>query len=106
MYTLASTLTLFKEATDIEAIASIQLPTFPQENLLRPTTWETLTSLSQVVKDVRVLKQSRSKYQRSLALNRALGSLTNILNNPDKLLEAERGLIIDIAKTWRLIQKD
>ncbi|BAZ10653.1 ATPase [Calothrix sp. NIES-4071] len=101
MYTLASTLTLFKEAKDIQTIASIQLPVFPQENLLRPTTWETLTSLSQVVENVRVLKQSYSKYQRSLALNRALGLLTNILNSPDILPEAERGLILDIAQTWK-----
>ena len=101
MYTLALTLTLFKKATEIEAIASIQIPTFPQENLLRPTTWETLISLRQVVENVRLLEQSRSRYQRSLSLNRALGSLTNILNHPDILPEAERGLIVDIAETWK-----
>ncbi len=101
MYTLASTLTLFFEATEIEAIASIQLPAFPQENLLRPTTWETLISLSQVVENVRLLEQSSSRYQRSLALNRALGSLTNILNHPEILPEAERGLIVNIAQTWK-----
>ncbi|WP_414621742.1 ATP-binding protein [Calothrix sp. CCY 0018] len=101
MYTLAFTLTLFKKTKDIKTIASIQLPTFPQENLLRPTTWETLTFLSQVVENTRVLEKSRSKYQRSSALNRALGSLTNILNHPDILPEAERGLILDIAQTWK-----
>ncbi len=101
MYTLASTLTLFKKAKQIVAIASIQLPTFPQENLLRPNTWETLISLSQVVENVRILEQSRSRYQRSLALNRALGSLTNILNHPEILPEAERALIVDIAETWK-----
>lgn len=101
MYTLALTLTLFKEAKEIEAIVSIQLPAFPQENLLRPTTWETLISLSQVVENVRLLEQTRSRYQRSSALNRSLGALTNILNHPDILPEAERGLIVDIAQTWK-----
>lgn len=100
MYILASTLSIFFKAEDIKTIASIQLPTFPQENLLRPTTWEALTSLSQVVENVRLLEQSHSRYQRSLALNRALGSLTNIINHADILSEAERGLIILIAKIW------
>lgn len=101
MYTLALTLTDFKTAKDIKNIASIQLPTFPQENLLRPTTWKTLTFLSQVVENARVLEKSRSKYQRSLALNRALGLLTNILNDHNILPEAERGLILDITQAWK-----
>ncbi|WP_243902453.1 ATP-binding protein [Aetokthonos hydrillicola] len=100
MYTLVSILNIFKKAKEIEGIVSIQLPPFPQENLLRPTTWETLESLSQVVKNVRLLEQTRSRYQRSSALNRSLGALTNILENKDSLPEAERGLIVDIAKTW------
>jgi AAA+ ATPase superfamily predicted ATPase len=101
MYTLAQTLAAFHEAKEPISIAAVQLPTFPAEPLLRPVTWSTVTSLRRVVEDVQFFNRSVSRSAKSLALNRALGELTNILNQANTLPQAERGLIIDIAQTWK-----
>ncbi|NMF63500.1 AAA family ATPase [Brasilonema octagenarum] len=101
MFTLAQTLAAFNKANKPNTIATVKIPPFPQEPLLRPITWQTLTSLRSVVENAKIIQRSQSAYQRSLALNRALGELTEILNNADTLPQAERWLIIDIAQTWR-----
>ncbi|PHK38601.1 ATPase [Nostoc linckia z15] len=101
MYTLAQTLATFHKAKKPSSIAAIQLPSFPQEPLLRPDTWEVLTHLRRVVEDVQFVERSVSRLAKSLALNRALGELTKILNQADTLPQAEQGLIIDIAQTWQ-----
>jgi hypothetical protein len=101
MFTLAQTLAAFNEANKPDEIATVQIPPFPQEPLLRPVTWQTLTSLRSVVENAKITQRSQSPYQRSSALNRALGELTVILDNADTLPQAERGLIVDIAQTWR-----
>ncbi|WP_026082487.1 AAA family ATPase [Mastigocladopsis repens] len=101
MFTLAQTLAAFNKAKEPDAIATVEIPPFPQEPLLRPVTWQTLTSLRCVVENAEIIQRSQSAYQRSSALNRALGELTEILDNPDTLPQAERGLIVDIAQTWK-----
>jgi hypothetical protein len=101
MFTLAQTLAAFDKAQKPDAIATVEIPPFPQEPLLRPLTWQTLTSLRSVVENAEIIQRSQSAYQRSSALNRALGELTEILDNPDTLPQAEGGLIVDIARTWR-----
>ena len=101
MYTLAQTLAVFDKAQTSASIAAIQVPPFPQEPLLRPITWKILANLRRVVEDVQFVERSVSRSARSLALNRALGELTNILNQTYTLPQAERGLIIYIAQTWK-----
>ncbi|MFW9260650.1 AAA family ATPase, partial [Nostoc sp. CALU 546] len=101
MYTLAQTLAAFDKAQKPASIAAIQVPPFPQEPLLRPITWKVLNNLRRVVEDVQFVNRSVSRSARSLALNRALGELTNILNQANTLPQAEQGLIIDIAETWK-----
>ncbi|MEH2225553.1 ATP-binding protein [Nostoc sp.] len=101
MYILAQTLTAFQKAQTSASIVAIQVPPFPQEPLLRPVTWKVLANLRRVVEDVQFVNRSISRSARSLALNRALGELTKILNQADTLPQAEQGLIIDIAETWK-----
>uniref|UniRef100_UPI0026083AB3 AAA family ATPase n=1 Tax=uncultured Nostoc sp. TaxID=340711 RepID=UPI0026083AB3 len=101
MYTLAQTLAVFDKAQTSASIAAIQVPPFPQEPLLRPITWKVLASLRRVVEDVQFVERNVSRSARSLALNRALGELTNILNQAHTLPQAEQGLIIGIAQTWK-----
>ncbi|MDF5708393.1 MAG: ATP-binding protein [Nostoc sp. S4] len=101
IYTLAQTLATFQKAKKLAAIATLQVPNFPQEPLLRPNTWKVLISLRQVVEDIDLVEYSLSSAVRSLAFNRALGELTNTLNKVDTLPKAEQGLIIDIAQTWK-----
>ncbi|MBN3894936.1 MAG: helix-turn-helix domain-containing protein, partial [Nostoc sp. NOS(2021)] len=101
IYTLAQTLAAFNKAQKPASIAAIQVPPFPQEPLLRPITWKVLANLRRVVEDVQFVNRSVSRSARSLALNRALGELTKILNQADTLPQAEQGLIIDIAQTWK-----
>ncbi|MBR8840055.1 MAG: ATP-binding protein [Stigonema ocellatum SAG 48.90 = DSM 106950] len=101
MFTLAQTLTFFKYTNKPATIAALKLPTFPNEPLLRPTTWQALLSLRRVIEDVQTVERSVSRSARAFALSRALGELTNILNHTEDLPQAEQGLIIDIAETWK-----
>ncbi|MEH2451130.1 ATP-binding protein, partial [Nostoc sp.] len=101
MFTLAQTLATFDKAQKPASIAAIQVPLFPQEPLFRPVSWKVLANLRQVVEDVQFIERSVSRSARSLALNRALGKLTKILNQADTLPQAEQGLIIHIAQTWK-----
>ena len=108
MYALAKTLTVFHKAENVDDISRLSLKTFnvtslqsSQETLLRPRTWEAIYSLDRVVEDIQLVQRSVSRGTRAFALNRAQGELTNILNNPEILPQAERGLIIDIAETWQ-----
>ncbi|NEQ69392.1 MAG: ATP-binding protein [Symploca sp. SIO2D2] len=81
--------------------ATIQLRAFLQKPLLHPTTWQAIASLGKVIEDIQVIERSVSYAASSLALNRALGELKDILNNQDTLPKAEKDLIIDIAETWQ-----
>ncbi|MUG99361.1 ATP-binding protein [Scytonema sp. UIC 10036] len=101
MFTLAQTLAALYRAREPATIAALQIPTFPQEPLLRPRTWQALTSLHRVIEDTQVVLHSVSRAARSLALNRAQGELKNVLDNANTLAQAEQGLIVDIAETWK-----
>jgi AAA+ ATPase superfamily predicted ATPase len=102
MFTLAQTLTAFHDAKDPVAIATLQAPTFAKEPLLRPATWKAIASLHRVVEEVQVIQQQTvGRFFRRSSLNRALGELTNILDKSNTLSEAEQGLIVDIAQTWK-----
>ena len=101
VYTLANTLAIFKPVTELNQIASLDVPAFPQDNLLRPVTWETLNNLRRVVEEVKTIKNSVSHTTKALALNRAIGELTTILDAPEIIPEAERELIIEIAQNWK-----
>ena len=105
MYTLAQHLGVFHHAKDFDDIVNIKSTSPYQggdtEGVLRPNTWQAIFSLHRVVEDAQLVKRSVSRTTRSFTLNRAQGELTNILNNSQTLPEAERGIIIDIAKTWQ-----
>ena len=99
MFTLAQTLATFHFAKEPANIAALQVPASPQTPLLRPATWEMITSLGRVVEDVQVVQRRASHSVRAFA--RAQGELKNILDKADTLPEAEQGLIVDIAQTWQ-----
>ncbi len=101
MFTLAQTLAALYQAKEPATITALQLPTFPQEPLLRPTTWQALTSLRHVIEDTQVVLRSVSRAARSFALNRAQGELKKVLDNAKTIPQAEQGLIVDIAQTWK-----
>ena len=101
VYILAKTLAIFHPVQKLEQIASLEIPVFPQDNLLRPITWKTLTNLRRVVKDIETIQNSVSRTTKALASNRAIGELTSTLNNSQTIPEAERELIVDIAQNWK-----
>ncbi|QSJ15418.1 ATP-binding protein [Nostoc sp. UHCC 0702] len=101
MYILAQTLATFYKAKQLAAVATLEVPAFPQEPFLRPNVWNALISLRQVVENIQLLERSLSGTAKSLAFSHSLGKLTNILNTADTLPQAERGLIINIAQTWK-----
>ena len=101
VYTLAKTLAVFQPATELNQIAGLNVPVSPQDNLLRPDTWQVLSSLVQVVEDIKSIQHSVSRTAKAFALNRAIGELTGIINTPNILPEAERELIVEIAQNWK-----
>jgi hypothetical protein len=122
MYTLAHTLAIFHQTKDFSAIANINNPSpnlsptgrealiSPPSlrgkgvgglGLLRPNTWQAINSCDRVIADAKVIQNSTSRASRAFALNRAIGELLQILDNPETIPEAERYLIIDIATTWK-----
>ncbi|MBP0022029.1 MAG: AAA family ATPase, partial [Cyanobacteria bacterium SBLK] len=100
MYVLAETLHRFTQSETPAQIAQTQLLDFPRENLLRPNTWQALDALRRVIEDTQLVQKSTSHTTRSLALNRSQGELKQILDTPENLPEAERELILDIARSW------
>ncbi|MBD1815126.1 ATP-binding protein [Microcoleus vaginatus DQ-U2] len=100
MFSLAQILTDFHQTAELAEIASLKLPASPNPPLLRGTTWEAIASLRRVIADVQVVQNSVSRSAPSLALNRALGELANILNQTDIISNSERNLIIKIVKKW------
>nr|WP_293110010.1 AAA-like domain-containing protein [Okeania sp. SIO2F4] len=101
MFLLAQTLTQFRLATSPYTIVEIQIPNFPPEPHLRPTTWEALKGLGRVVEDTQLILKATSKSAPAFALARAIGQLKEILDNADALPQSERGLIVRIAQTWQ-----
>jgi hypothetical protein len=101
MFTLAQILATFHHAEEPTTIAALQIPAFPEKPLLRPVTWEMIASLRRVVEDVQLVQGSVSRSAKAFALGRALGELTEILENANTLPQAEQSLIVDIAKTWQ-----
>ncbi|MEM8640465.1 MAG: AAA-like domain-containing protein [Cyanobacteria bacterium P01_G01_bin.54] len=104
MYILAETLDLCTQAQEFNQIHPLQLPPCPEPDpskRLRQESWPALEAFHRVTQDAQLIHQSRSKATQAQALARAQGELQQILDNQDQLPQAEGGLIIDIATTWR-----
>ncbi|PSR18374.1 ATP-binding protein [filamentous cyanobacterium CCP3] len=101
MHGLASLLALFDAAETAEQIAAIELPNLPQDRTLRPQTWDAIRRFYHVISDTKTAQDSASRAARAFATNRALGELQRIIENEADLPEAERSLVIEIAKTWQ-----
>ena len=72
----------------------LKLPPLATEPLLRST-------LQQIIADAKTVQDNPSQTARSLAVNRAIGEVKNILDNIETIPQAERELIKDIAQTWQ-----
>ncbi len=101
MQQLASCLALALSAqqlNDASLVAGLGIPSSP---LLRADTWPAILQLRSIVGDAQIIYQSYSRSARSLALNRALGEITDLLKARDKIPQAERALIVAIAESWQ-----
>lgn len=101
MLLLATILDRSSSVSDLSAIAALNLPPTPHPPLLRPETWSAIDALRRASEDIRVVCNAASRTARAFASNRALGDLNAILETPEVLPIAERGLILAIAQTWR-----
>ncbi|MEM9272575.1 MAG: ATP-binding protein [Cyanobacteria bacterium P01_F01_bin.143] len=101
LFILSQNLANFQQAEEVKNIANLTITDFPTENLLRPNTWEVMNSLRRVVDDLKLIQQSASRVTKSLAYSRAIGELTEIIDNKANIPEAERELIVDIAINWK-----
>ncbi len=101
MYQLASSLSCCQQARNPDTIKITYLPAFEAKVFLRPTTWQAIRAFDRVIQDTKLVSYSVGKATRSLALNRAIGELTQIIKNKSQLPDAERGLVVNVARTWK-----
>ncbi|WP_160148442.1 ATP-binding protein [[Leptolyngbya] sp. PCC 7376] len=101
VYNLVYCIKLCRYARQPEQIASLQLAAFLTKKSLYSSTWDVIYALERVIKDTQLFLYGIGNQTRSLALNRAIGELTKIIQTKDQLPSAERNLVIEIAQTWR-----
>ena len=101
LHILAKILEAFLQTKEIKDIANLEIPNFPTENLLRPTTWQSMNSLRRVVEEIKLIQHSTSRNTKSFAYSRAIGELAEVIDNRANIPAAERELIVDIAQTWK-----
>ena len=101
MYQLATCLFLASTAKQLNDDRLVNVLTIPTSPLLRSDTWPAISRLRSVVDDAQIIYQSYSRSARSLALNRALGKLTEITQRIDSVPQAERKLVASIAESWQ-----
>ncbi len=89
------------QVSDLQQIATLNLPPTPYSPLLRPESWNAIAAIRRASEDIRVVCNAASRTARAFASNRALGDLNSILEAPYQLPKAERDLILSIARTWR-----
>ncbi|WP_138497469.1 helix-turn-helix domain-containing protein [Nostoc sp. PA-18-2419] len=106
MYILTQTLFNFDRAKNLNNIATLQIPNFPIERLLRPKTWKAIASLRRVAEDIKVIRDSSSRSARAFALSRAIGELKSLRDKYYILPELERELINKIAINWSVALMD
>jgi len=100
MRDLSQTLLVCAAAESPTGIAALDLPDTPGE-AVRPSAWQAVGRLKDVVRDVATVQHAASRAARAVALNRALGTLTNLIENTDRLPGAECGILCGIADRWR-----
>ena len=98
---LAQALDSFQDATDLNTIACKTPIPIADSPWLRPASWDAIACLNRTVEDAQLVQRSSSDEIRSLALDRALSELKYILSQPETLPQAERALILKIARTWQ-----
>ena len=92
-----------EQLNDSSLSTGLSIPKFA---LLRAETWPTISRFRSVVDDAQIIYQSYSRSARSLALNRALGTLTETIKTAHRIPLAERQLIMDIAYSWQKMLLD
>jgi hypothetical protein len=106
LFLITLTLSTFDSARNVRDIATLELPAFPKEPLLRPATWEALTSLRRIAEDIQVIQHSLSRSARAFALSRAIGELKKLRDKPYAFPELERELIKTIVWNWTVALLD
>jgi hypothetical protein len=106
LFLITLTLSTFDSARNVRDIATLELPAFPKEPLLRPATWEALTSLRRIAEDIQVIQHSLSRSARAFALTRAIGELKKLRDKPYAFPELERELIKTIVWNWTVALLD
>jgi hypothetical protein len=106
MLLISLTLSTFNSARNVRDIATLELPAFPKEPLLRPATWEALTSLRRIAEDIQIIQHSLSHSARAFALSRAIGELKKFRDKPYAFPELERELIKTIVWNWTVALLD
>jgi hypothetical protein len=85
----------------VSGIAEISLSLIPDTPHLHPESWPIIAGFQQVITNIQIVKTSNSRYNKSLALNRALGQLDKIIKQSNQIITAEKDLMIKIATDWQ-----
>jgi len=108
-YCLAATLERAQSIKEFSGLAALgqdedflQVTLPPEkEDLLHKAAWDAVGHFRRAALDALAAQRSVSRTARSLALNRALGEVSAVLQSETALPETERALIVTIATAWR-----
>jgi hypothetical protein len=109
MYYLVFALNEFIQAKDFNAILKVPKDinqySVNTSDLLRTHTWKAIDRLSQALAEIRLVNQSISPTTRSLAFNRAIGDVIEVIDYLENLdpetSRVEKPILKDIATCWR-----
>ena len=76
MYQLAYTISKFSQAQSVLPLLDINLPIIPKGDVLRVDSWIIIQEICSAVEELRIVVYSTSRSERSFALNRSLGHIT------------------------------
>jgi hypothetical protein len=105
MYQIACFLLDISKVKNIKDIHNLKKPTFSRLKILRAATWSLLKKITLVIEDVHIVCFAKSRVAKSFALNRALGQISEVLNEieslPDNISRVERPIIHKITNQWK-----
>ncbi len=101
IFVLYNILVIINYRKEIEIFNNINLPNLPPEPYLYPTIWTAINKLYQVITEIQNINNNPSPVLRSLALNRAISELNEILENAGNLPRVGKKSIVKIAEDWK-----
>jgi hypothetical protein len=82
-------------------LSAISLPSIPSTPHLRQDSWNAITNFHDIITNIKIAQTSVSRFARSIAINRALAEVNNLIKISASSDNPEKDLISKIAMDWQ-----